>query len=124
MKQYVLPIFIGILGTFLICGATPQTLTGKSQNSIEKPDLIESVTPTLPKALRQSERELQVLVEFTITLDGTVRDVQVVHSESATLNSSVVSAIQQWKFHPKRINGRAVATRVRMPIRFEWNTSG
>ena len=124
MKHYVLPIFIGLLGTFLICGATPPALAGNSQASIKKPDLIESVAPILPREMRQAEREYQVVVEFTITVEGTVRDVQIVQSASSALSASVVTAVHQWKFDPKRINGRAVGARVRIPIKFKRTPSG
>lgn len=91
---------------------------------MENPDLIETVEPVLPRALRHSAKELEVLVEFTITLEGLVRDLQIIKSDSPALASSVREAVLQWKFNPKRINGRAVGTRVRMPIKFEPTPSG
>ena len=59
---------------------------------------------------------------FTVTTDGTVKDVEVRNSEPGdTFVNSAVRAVEKWRFEPIVENGRTVEKRagVRMMFAFE-----
>ena len=56
--------------------------------------------------------------------DGKPTHVQVEHSQPAgVFDAATVEAAMRWTFEPKRVNGKAVASRVQVPVRFEAGTS-
>jgi protein TonB len=62
-----------------------------------------------------------VLVEFTITGTGSVKDAKVVDAKPATIfNDAALKAIGRWRYNPKVENGQPVERRgVRTIIRFD-----
>lgn len=77
------------------------------------------VPPVYPPRAQRAGIEGVVTVEFTIATDGTVKDPKVVKADPPNIfNRAVLSAIRQWKFKPKTVDGKAVARRARQVIRF------
>ena len=67
------------------------------------------VTPTYPERALQRGIEGRVLVEFTITKSGSVKDAKVVAYEPNTIfNKAALKAVSQWKYNPKIVNGKPV----------------
>ena len=53
--------------------------------------------------------EGRVLVQFTITKIGTVKDAIVIAAEpSSIFNKAALKSVSQWKYNPKIENGQAV----------------
>ena len=53
--------------------------------------------------------EGRVLVEFTISKSGSVKDAKVIAFEpSKIFNKAALKAVRQWKYNPKIENGKAV----------------
>lgn len=73
-----------------------------------------------PEALRQGT-EGWVLVEFTITAEGSVRDAVVVRSDPpGVFDESALRAIVRWRYNPRDENGVAVERKgVQTELRFE-----
>ena len=79
------------------------------------------VPPQYPDRAMQRGIEGRVLVEFTITRVGTVKDAKVIAAEpSSIFNKAALKAISQWKYNPKILNGEAVEQRgIKIAIPFK-----
>lgn len=78
------------------------------------------VPPQYPERALQRGIEGRVLIEFTISRSGAVKDAKVVAAEpSSIFNKAAIKAVLQWKYNPKIVNGKAVEQRgVRIAIPF------
>ncbi len=65
----------------------------------------------------------EVLVEFIVDANGTVRDAHAVRSSQREFEASAVRAVSKWTFRPGQKGGRNVATRMQVPIVFSLNES-
>ncbi len=97
------------------------------RNTIELRPADGDAVPMLRIAPRYPERALargiegRVLVEFTITASGNVRDAHVIAAEPSTIfNQSAVEAVSQWRYTPKIVGGNPVertGMRISIPFR-------
>lgn len=69
--------------------------------------LTHRVDPIYPNIAKQTRREGTVELRATISVDGTVRDLQVL-SGDPVLAQAALSAVAQWRFRPTLLNGGAV----------------
>jgi protein TonB len=77
------------------------------------------VEPVYPARALRAGIEGLVTAEFTITTDGSVKDIKIVKADPPEIfDQSVIQAIQKWKFSPQIENGQAVEKRARQDIRF------
>ena len=74
--------------------------------------------PEYPAALRSAGVSGEVVVEFVVGADGTVRDARALRSTQREFEAPAVEAVQAWTFAPGRKGGEAVATKLQMPIVF------
>lgn len=73
---------------------------------------ISGVPPPYPRRARMMRIEGMVELEFTITTDGSVRDIEVIASENGEhFERAAIAALQRWRFRPKLVGGRAVEQR-------------
>lgn len=82
---------------------------------------IVKIAPQYPRSAAQRGIEGYVVLEFTVTTLGTVKDVKVIEAEPANVfNQAAISAAQKFKYKPKVVNGQPVEVpSVRNIIRFE-----
>jgi periplasmic protein TonB len=64
---------------------------------------------------------LQSRIEPIITDGGAVEDVRVLKSVNPLLDASAVRAVQQWKYKPATLNGRAVRVYLTVTVTFRLN---
>jgi protein TonB len=84
-----------------------------------KAPIIQSRTePTYPEAARKARMEGVVILEAIITATGTVEDVRVLKSVNPLLDASAVRAVQQWRYKPATLNGRAVRVYLTVTVTF------
>lgn len=57
------------------------------------------------------------LLSFTIDAGGVPRDISVDSTTDPRLAARAVVAVAQWRFTPVVVEGQAVATKVRLPVR-------
>ena len=78
------------------------------------------VPPQYPERAMQRGIEGRVLIEFTISRSGSVKDAKVIAYEpSRIFNKAALKAVSQWKYNPKIENGVAVEqTGIRISIPF------
>jgi len=67
---------------------------------LQAPRLLHMVEPELTPRLLEAMRRPEVVVDFTIRIDGTVADVQVQPPATALLASAIAAAVEQWRFAP------------------------
>ncbi len=84
----------------------------------QKPEARYQPTPAYPYEMERNGVEDVVLVAFICDSDGNVRDAYVLHSMHRDFDAPAVQAVSKWKFKPGRKNGKAVATRMQVPIKF------
>ncbi len=79
------------------------------------------VPPQYPEKALQRGIEGRVLIEFTISKSGAVKNPKVIAYEpSKIFNKAALKAVSQWKYNPKILNGKAVeqkGIRIAIPFR-------
>jgi len=79
------------------------------------------VPPQYPERALQRGIEGRVLIEFTISRSGSVKDPKVIAAEpNSIFNKAALKAVKQWKYNPKIVNGKAVeqpGVRIAIPFR-------
>jgi protein TonB len=77
--------------------------------------------PQYPFEMRHAGISGEVLVEFIVEANGSVRDARVVRSSQREFEAAAVQAVSKWTFRPGQKGGRNVATRMQVPIAFGLN---
>ena len=81
------------------------------------------IEPDYPMQARQRGIEGWVVVEFTISTAGTVKDPTVVASEPGTVfDRNAINAVRKWKYNPKMQDGKPVerpGVKVRLDFEME-----
>jgi protein TonB len=82
------------------------------------------IEPDYPMQARQRGQEGWVVLAFTISTAGTVKDVEVVASEPGTVfDRAAIQAVRKWKYNPKVVGGKPVERPgVKVRLDFEMET--
>src|SRR5215472_6357859 len=110
----------GVVGG-VVGGTGPGTGEGEPLRvggDVKPPQLIQKPEPSYPEAARKARMEGVVILEAIITAQGTVEDVKVLKSVNPLLDASAVRAVQQWKYKPATLNGRAVRVYLTVTVTF------
>ena len=75
-------------------------------------------TPVYPAEMKRQGISGKVTLSFIIDDNGHTRDITVHDSTNREFETPAIQAVQQWKFRPGRKDGKAVATRLQIPIAF------
>ena len=101
-----------------------QPVTG-SGDALSVPDIITDITPTVRIEPQYPQRALRagiegtVTVEFTIAVDGSIKDIEIVNADPPKIfDNEVLKALKRWKFPPQTVAGKTVEKRARQDIRF------
>lgn len=84
----------------------------------QPPVVLAQPLPQYPSTLLRTGAAGEVLVTFVVEADGRVRAVRAVSATHTEFEVPALQAVARWKFRPGRKDGRAVATRVEVPITF------
>lgn len=72
-----------------------------------------------PRSFERNETSRTVLVEFTVTTDGSVSDVHAVFGSNTELNQAAVAAVSKSpKWEPAEFNGKKRSVRLTVPVVF------
>ncbi len=74
--------------------------------------------PNYPYEMKKQGISGQVVVEFLLYPDGTVHGAYAVSSTQHEFEANAIQAVSRWRFKPGRRGGRAVITRMQVPIVF------
>jgi len=96
--------------------ALPQFGAAVSQGFVA-PVLLQKVTPMYPQQARGQRVSGTVVLDATISPDGSVRKAVVV-SGLPVLANAAVSAVREWHYKPAMLNGKRVETQERVTVVF------
>jgi len=82
---------------------------------------IERVAPVYPADLKRDRIQGAVSLVFIIDESGIPTRISVEKSSDSRFSQTAIQAVKQWKFQPGFIDGRAVKTRIRLPLSFTLN---
>ncbi len=83
------------------------------------PVILAQPLPQYPPSLLRTGANGEVLVCLIVGIEGTVRAARVTQATHPEFAVPALQAVARWKFRPGRKDGRAVATRVEVPIAFK-----
>ena len=114
-------IFLGacILMIGGLLSAQEQTVY-KPGNGVTLPAVVKQVKAVYTQEAMDAHIEGTVGLDVVVQADGSVGDVKVARSLDPTygLDEQAVKAMKQWQFKPGTKDGKAVAVRVEVEIRF------
>jgi protein TonB len=83
---------------------------------------VREVPPVYPKDAQRAGTEGWVQVEFTISADGSTKDLQVRDSApKQVFDKAALDSVSKWRFEPVRKNGAPVAQRAVLQLKFVIN---
>lgn len=85
---------------------------------IKEPRKTKEVKPIYPEIARKARIEGVVILEITVSKQGTVKDVKVLRGLPMGLTEAAVEAVKQWEYEPSTLNGRPVEVLVTVTARF------
>ncbi len=90
-----------------------------------KPSYLQPPTqPNYPKLAKRRNQQGVVLVEVRLDERGQQRALQIVRSSGVeSLDEAALEAVADWHFRPETLDGRAVPSRVQIPIEFALTAS-
>jgi protein TonB len=84
----------------------------------QPPKAVKQVPPVYPYELKKKRIQGEALIMFIVDHSGTVRDVTVKRCTHPDMGAAAAEAVSQWVFEPGIKDGKAVHTRMMVPIRF------
>jgi protein TonB len=85
---------------------------------LEPPELLYEVRPRYPEPARSARIEGVVILDLVIDTKGRVASITVLRGLPLGLTESAVDAVERWRFEPSAFNGRPVAVRYILTVRF------
>lgn len=88
----------------------------------ERPAMVESrmPPPAYPEAALREGHSGRLVAVVDVDARGVPTDVRIEQSQPAgVFDAATIAAVRQWRFKPAMENGRAVASRIKVPIDFE-----
>jgi len=114
----------GAAGT-VACGATDEAAAMPSTDPVYNLSQLDQIPvaryeakPVYPSALKQAGVTGEAIVGFIVDSAGNVSNASAVKSTHAEFAAAAVEAVAKWKFSPGQKGGKAVNTRMLVPIMF------
>lgn len=99
----------------------PDTVFHLESPGVEPPIFIQKVAPDYPKLALRHGLQGYVILQATLTRDGTISDVEVIKGLGDNrfgFESKAEQALMKWRFEPGRLNGQPVSVRLVLRIDF------
>ncbi|MFP4071479.1 MAG: energy transducer TonB [Desulfovibrionales bacterium] len=87
--------------------------------SAHGPRFVETVMPRYPARAKRLGREAVVLLELTLDKQGELVGVEVLDGAGYGFDEEAVLAVKKSRFAPAMLDGKPVASRASLPIRFQ-----
>jgi periplasmic protein TonB len=100
----------------------PPTEPVRVGGNVKEPKLVHMEQPQYPSAAKKSGVQGVVVVEATVTSEGSVDKVKVV-SGSPLLADAAAQAVSHWKYEPTYLNGQAVPVILTAKITFSLSNA-
>jgi TonB family protein len=104
-----------LLCTCLLCARESDEIYTVG-NGVTSPRVIRQVSPEHPS--RGFRIQGTVLIGLIVTAKGEPEEVHVVRSLDKEVDQSAMDAVRQWRFEPGTKDGKPVAVRINVEIRF------
>lgn len=101
---------------FLILTDDPDAMSGGGKSV--PPRVTYQTKPIYPFEMRASGMRGEVLVDFTVDIEGRVRNAYVIRSLNPAFDDPAIEAVRHWKFEPGMRGERPVPTHMQVPIVF------
>ena len=108
-------VFVGAM--LVVVLATP-CLSQHPPKLVVPPRPISVVRPSYPQQARKKKIEGLVVLRATVTLEGNLKDVNIV-SGNPILADAALEAVRQWRYQPSKINGEPVEAQHDIVITFK-----
>ncbi len=103
----------------------PEPPINRTAPVIVEPVQVADAKPAYPPAAARRRIEGVVELEFTIGVDGSLSDVQIVRSEPpGVFDREAMRAAMRWRFQPKTIDGEPTEARGRKSLTFRLGAGG
>ncbi len=87
--------------------------------------IIVSVAPNYPKGAADDKIEGEVVVQFTVTKEGVVKEPQVMSSTpEGIFEEEAIRAIMKYKFSPRTVNNEPIEALAKLTIEFKLSPDG
>lgn len=100
-----------------ICARSP-VAHAQADNTVSPPTVVTHVDAQYPPSALSARKHGDVMLALTVDADGHVSKVDVLESGGADLDEAALVAARQWTFVPAKRNGKALASRIRVPFHF------
>jgi TonB family protein len=97
---------------------TGPDLHAPTEPGMTRPVAIHVPDATFTDAARRAKAGASLWVEFTVTEDGSVEDVEAITTDPYGLSESAVATVRTWRFKPATLNGAPVKVRLRSEHNF------
>ena len=95
----------------------PVALPARPKSELVPATLISRTTPVYPQIARQMGTYGAVLMNVTISPEGSVSAVRVI-SGATQLRQAAISAVRQWRYKPALLNGQPTESTAEVQINF------
>lgn len=85
--------------------------------AIKEPRKLADVPPEYPDSAKQARVQGVVILECTISPEGTVADVKVLRG-IPLLDEAAIAAVKQWTYEPTLLNGVPVPVIMTLTVKF------
>ena len=102
----------------LLLGVAPAHAAESNHAGDRLAEVVTSVTPAFPYAMRRVDGTSEVTVSFTVNSKGAVTKASVLKSDNPEFNTAALDAIKKWTFAPAMKDGKVVETKVRQTFKF------
>ena len=84
----------------------------------EPPVPVRTVAPDYPADLRAAGTSGLVVLSCAIDDKGVVTETKVAKTTNEAFNQAAIDAVGKWKFRPAQKDGKPVAIRISLPVKF------
>jgi iron complex outermembrane receptor protein len=102
----------------LLAPALETEAPGQPATQVTPPTVVQHVDAVYPPSALADLKHTDVVLAVTVDADGHVSKVDVLQSGGADLDEAAVIAARQWTFVPAMSDGKAIASRIRVPFHF------
>jgi protein TonB len=112
----------GVMGSMFGSGNGPQVKAAPPKKvnisaGVELGLLIQKVTPTYPPIAKAARVQGTVVLQATISKQGTIEDLRVI-SGPAMLQQAALDAVRQWRYRPYLLNNEPVEVETSVQVIF------
>lgn len=109
------PVAAEIRAPFILAGGSPFRSDGKTV----PPKVVHQTPPLYPPGMKASGFRGEVLVDFTVDIEGRVRDAFVVRSLNPSFDDPALEAVRKWRFEPGYAGKIPVRVHLQVPVIFQ-----